>query len=77
MTVQGTGGPLGSAARDRKTIGHLETQVSTVVVPAGATRLTVTIGNPSDPAADLDLFVHRDGVPWVRPRTVTPRSRSR
>jgi hypothetical protein len=34
-----------------------------VVVPAGATSLRATIGNPSDPAADLDLFVLRpDGT---------------
>src|ERR671933_2262437 len=32
-------------------------QVTDIAVPAGATRLTVTIGNASDPAADLDLFL--------------------
>ena len=31
-------------------------------VPAGATRMEVSIGNTSDPAADLDLYVYRDGV---------------
>jgi Bacterial pre-peptidase C-terminal domain len=30
-----------------------------VDVPAGATSLRATIGSPSDPAADLDLFVLR------------------
>ena len=31
---------------------------TTVTVPAGATSLRATIGSPSDPAADLDLFVY-------------------
>jgi subtilisin family serine protease len=57
VTVKGTGGPLGSALRDRKTIADQETQFFTVDVPAGASKLTVTIGNPSDAGADLDLFV--------------------
>jgi hypothetical protein len=59
VTVSGTGGPLGSAVRGRNTIADGAQQVFTVDVPAGAARLTVTIGNPSDPAADLDLFVRR------------------
>jgi hypothetical protein len=29
------------------------------VIPAGTTQLRATIGSPSDPAADLDLFVLR------------------
>jgi hypothetical protein len=33
-----------------------------VAVPAGATRLDVSIGNTSDPAADLDLYVLFNGV---------------
>ena len=32
-------------------------QEYTVAVPEGATSLRATIGNTSDPAADLDLFV--------------------
>ena len=51
------GGPLGSAqpaaADDRR---RREDQEYTVVVPAGAQRLDVAIGNP-DAAADLDLTV--------------------
>lgn len=62
VTVKGTGGPLGSALRDRKTIADLETQFFTVDVPAGASKLTVTIGNPSDAGADLDLFVRFNGA---------------
>jgi hypothetical protein len=62
VTVTGTGGPLGSAVRGRNTIANHAQQVFNVDVPAGAARLTVTIGNPSDPAADLDLFVRRNGT---------------
>ncbi len=55
-----------------------EAQTFTVDVPAGATRLDVAIGNPSDLGADLDLFVRRDGVAGRRrPPTATRRSRSR
>lgn len=52
------GGPLGSAKPARPTIAQGETQVTTVEVPAGATSLDVAIGNVSDTAADLDLFVY-------------------
>ncbi|HEU4422892.1 MAG TPA: S8 family serine peptidase [Pilimelia sp.] len=59
VNVSGRGGPLGSSFTARPTIADAEHQTFEVVVPAGATRLTVTIGNPSDLAADLDLFVRR------------------
>jgi hypothetical protein len=51
------GTPLGSARLGPFSIANHETQVRTVAIPAGATSLRATIGNPSDPAADLDLFV--------------------
>ena len=60
VTVQG--GPLGSAAISRPTIGNHEVQTYEVTVPEGATRLDVSIGNTSDLAADLDLFVRRGGA---------------
>lgn len=62
VTVSGQGGPLGSAVSARPTIADLEVQTYQVTVPAGATRLDVAIGNTSDPAADLDLYVRRNGV---------------
>jgi subtilisin family serine protease len=62
VTVQGRGGPLGSSFSDRPTIASNETDEYTIEVPAGATQLDVTIGNTSDPGADLDLSVYRDGV---------------
>ena len=57
MTPQG--GELGSAVSERKSIAAHEVQEFTVTVPAGASRLTATIGRPSDPGADLDLYVYR------------------
>ncbi|ASW56674.1 S8 family serine peptidase [Plantactinospora sp. KBS50] len=62
VTVHGEGGPLGSSAAGRPSIADGETQTFQVTVPAGATRLDIGIKNPSDPSADLDLYVRRDGV---------------
>jgi hypothetical protein len=62
LVVTGKGGPLGSANRQRPTITHGQSQQYTVEVPAGAQRLDVSIGNPSDVASDLDLTVYKDGV---------------
>ena len=62
VTVQGQGGPLGSAAVSQGSIGNGESQQYTVNVPAGASRLDASIGNPSDLGADLDLSVYRDGI---------------
>ncbi|MER5177190.1 S8 family serine peptidase [Streptomyces sp. NPDC002896] len=58
--IDGTlkGGPLGSSKAARPTIAEGETQTTTVVVPEGAERLDVAIGNVSDAAADLDLVVY-------------------
>ena len=57
VSVTPKGGSLGSAVSERKTIVNHEVKDFTVTVPAGAERLTATIGSPSDPGADLDLFV--------------------
>ena len=57
FTGRAVGTSLGSAKLDTPTISHLEAQEYTVEVPAGTTSLRATIGSPSDPAADLDLFV--------------------
>ena len=62
VTVTGQGGPLGSALTARPTIADGGQQAYQVTVPAGATRLDVAIGNTSDPAADLDLYVIRNGA---------------
>jgi len=57
FTGRAVGTTLGSALRGRFTIANLEQQERTVNVTAGSTSLRATIGNPSDPGADLDLFV--------------------
>ena len=62
VSVRAEGGPLGSSFTARPSIATGETDTYTVVVPAGATRMEVSIGNTSDPGADLDLAVYRDGV---------------
>jgi hypothetical protein len=62
LTVTAQGGPLGSASRQRPTIAEGASQKYTVEVPAGAQRLDVSIGNPGDIGADLDLSVLKDGV---------------
>nr|WP_089295260.1 S8 family serine peptidase [Actinoplanes regularis] len=62
LTVTAQGGPLGSASRQRPTIAEGAKQQYTVEVPEGAQRLDVSIGNPGDIGADLDLSVLKDGV---------------
>ena len=57
FTGRGQGTVLGSALRDTPTIANLGQNVTFVTVTAGTTSLRATIGSPSDPAADLDLFV--------------------
>lgn len=58
ISIVPQGGPLGSSFSGRPSIEQNGVQDYTVEVPPGASRLTVTIGNPADPAADLDLYVY-------------------
>ncbi|MGZ3142606.1 S8 family serine peptidase [Lentzea chajnantorensis] len=51
-------GAVGSAKTARPTIENLASQQYQVVVGAGASKLTATIGNTADQAADLDLSVY-------------------
>jgi len=62
FTGRATNSNLSSALVDRKSIGNLEQKPYEVVVDAGSTSLTARIGKPSDLAADLDLFIFKDGV---------------
>jgi hypothetical protein len=57
FTGKASGTTLGSARRGPFRIGHLEQQQYPVAVTQGSTSLRATIGSPSDPGADLDLFV--------------------
>jgi subtilisin family serine protease len=61
FTGRAVGTNLGSAfmPSPNPTIGNLQQQTYHVEIPAGATSLRATIGSPSDPAADLDLYVFR------------------
>ncbi|WP_262413724.1 S8 family serine peptidase [Actinacidiphila acidipaludis] len=56
------GGPLGSALTATPTITQGATQTTQLTLGSGVSRLDVSIGSPSDTAADLDLYVYRDGV---------------
>jgi hypothetical protein len=58
FTGRALGTPLGSAFLATPSIAHHAQQVTFVTVTAGSTSLRATIGSPSDPAADLDLFVY-------------------
>ncbi|HZN19797.1 MAG TPA: S8 family serine peptidase [Micromonosporaceae bacterium] len=58
FTGRATGTTLGSARLGPFTIGHLAQQTYDLTVTPGSTQLRATIGGPSDPAADLDLFVY-------------------
>ncbi len=58
FTGRAVGTSLGSARLGPFSIAHHETKEYPVTLPAGATSLRATIGSPSDPAADLDLFVY-------------------
>jgi hypothetical protein len=62
VAVEGRGGPLGSAVSRRASIADGEDKTYRIDVPKGARRLDVSIGDPSDRAADLDLTVLLDGA---------------
>jgi hypothetical protein len=69
-----TGSGLGSARRGVFTIANHELQHYTTTIPVGTTSFRATIGNPSDPAADLDLFVYRCSDASCTTRTEVGRS---
>lgn len=58
FTGRAVGTTLGSAKIATPSIANLAQQTYDVTVTAGSTSLRATIGGPSDPAADLDLFVY-------------------
>ena len=59
FTGRATGSGLGSARRGVFSIANHELQHYTTTIPAGTTSFRTTIGSPSDPAADLDLFLYQ------------------
>jgi len=52
-----TSAPLGSARREHRVILEKEQQVFEVEVLPGSTALMVRVFNPSDPKADIDIYV--------------------
>jgi Subtilase family len=58
FTGRAVGTNLGSARLGPFDIDHHEVNEYEVTLPAGVSSLRATIGSPSDPAADLDLFVY-------------------
>lgn len=60
FTGGAAGGNLGSASAARPAIANLQQQQTVIAVPPGSTQLRVRIGNPSDFAADLDLYVFNE-----------------
>ena len=58
FTGRAVGTALGSAFVATPSIANLAQQTFEVTVAPGSTSLRATIGSPSDPAADLDLFVY-------------------
>jgi len=57
VSLSAKAGALGSIATKSESIKNKEQKTYTVEVPAGAQRLAIAIGNPSDKLADLDLSV--------------------
>lgn len=54
--------PLSSRFTERGELADKAQKSYQVIVPVGAGRFSARIGNPSDPAADLDLIVVANGV---------------
>ncbi len=74
FTGRATGSGLGSARRGVFSIAHHELQHYTTTIPAGTPSFRATIGGPSDPAADLDLFVYRCSDATCTTRTLVAQS---
>jgi len=58
FTGKATSYPLGSAHIELATIREHQQQVYEIDVPPGSAALRVAVGNPSDTAADLDVYVY-------------------
>ena len=58
FTGKVTSYPLGSANNERPTIREHQQHVYEIDVPPGSAALRVAVGNPSDTAADLDVYVY-------------------
>ena len=74
FTGNAVGSNLGSARRGVFTIADHEQQTYNTTIPAGTTSFRATIGNSSDAAADLDLFVYQCTDPSCAVKTERGRS---
>jgi hypothetical protein len=74
FTGRAAGSDLGSARRGVFTIANHAQQEYVTTIPAGSTSFRATIGGPSDPAADLDLFVYQCTDPSCATRTLRGQS---
>ncbi|MFF7363594.1 S8 family serine peptidase [Streptomyces sp. NPDC008125] len=57
VTAHPVGGSLGALSEATPTLGDQQMTGKTLTVPRDATRLEVSMGNASDPDADLDLYL--------------------
>ncbi|MEU2249048.1 S8 family serine peptidase [Streptomyces sp. NPDC019224] len=57
VTAHAVGGSLGALSEAHPTVSHQDMTGKQVTVPRDATRLEVSLGNASDPDADLDLYL--------------------
>lgn len=63
VRAHAAGGALGALAQARPTLGDQQTTGKQITMPRDASRFEVSMGNASDPKADLDLFlVARSGA---------------
>ena len=74
FTGRAVGSDLGSARRGVFTIANHAQQEYVTTIPVGSTSFRATIGGPSDPAADLDLFVYQCSDPACTTRTLRGQS---
>ncbi|MCL2730419.1 MAG: S8 family serine peptidase [Actinomycetia bacterium] len=57
VTAHATGGALGAMAQDHPTVADGQMTGKQIAVPRDGKRLEITMGNATDPQADLDLYL--------------------
>ncbi|MEU9204662.1 S8 family serine peptidase [Streptomyces sp. NPDC048332] len=61
VRAHAAGGALGALAQERPTLADQQMTGKQIAVPRDASRIEVSMGNASDPKADLDLFLVSQG----------------
>jgi hypothetical protein len=72
FTGRMVGTSMGSARRGVESIAHHAVDTFHTTIPAGTATFRATIGSPSDPAADLDLFLYRCATEATPTSACTP-----